>query len=547
MTHTRIFLTLLFLIPATFLARATDYFVHPVAGNDANSGLSTAQAIRSLERASQLVLSPGDRLLLAAGQRHTGSLSLVGLQGHPNRPIAITTVAWPGDDTNQPALIDAKGHAQALLIRDCQYVHIDSLRIQANGSVQKKPGSEMRCGILVTATANGRTEGIVLANIRIQDIFHENPGYKRPSKEVTTANGSEPYGWGIRLMSTDETSKIENIRIEACHIENIEHTGIKLTGARGRHNISRVWLYANHITHTGGPGIQLSNVKFVHVAANEITYSGSADDSRKWGRGSGLWTWSASNVLIEKNRFMYANGPGDSAGAHIDYNCDNVVLQYNFSAHNAGGFCEILGNTYNCAYRYNISVNDGYRVKGKNGAFQEGKLFWLSGYQGNAKERKGPINTYFYNNTIYVSQDIETKFAIDGRSDGVLIANNIFCIEGRSLTVLGDQNKPDTPLEGGLNRVFFHNNLYLKPGNWPSDLPIQDQSPLFGDPEFTSKGGLLPADYLPRNIQLVKGKGIKVPYLPSDAIGLMQGLRIPEDIEGKMTDDIPSLGALKMD
>jgi hypothetical protein len=24
--------------------------------------------------------------------------------------------------------------------------------------------------------------------------------------------------------------------------------------------------------------------------------------------------------------------------AHIDYNCDNIVLQYNISAYNAGGF-----------------------------------------------------------------------------------------------------------------------------------------------------------------------------------------------------------------
>src|SRR5690606_38414399 len=119
-THIRIFLTLLFLGPAAFIASATDYFVHPIKGNDANSGLSAAQAIRSLERASQLPLSPGDRLLLAAGQRHTGSLVLVGLQGHPNHPITVTTIAWPEESTHQPALIDGKGHAQALLVRDCQ-------------------------------------------------------------------------------------------------------------------------------------------------------------------------------------------------------------------------------------------------------------------------------------------------------------------------------------------------------------------------------------------------------------------------------------------
>ncbi|HMP30288.1 MAG TPA: right-handed parallel beta-helix repeat-containing protein, partial [Saprospiraceae bacterium] len=164
---------------------------------------------------------------------------------------------------------------------------------------------------------------------------------------------------------------------------NVSHTGIKLTGKNK--NIINIEINENEVFKTGGPGIQMSDVKYVHVFNNKVNYSGSNDDSRKWGRGSGLWTWSASHVLIEKNHFLNANGPGDSAGAHIDYNCDNIVLQHNFSANNAGGFCEILGNNYNCAYRFNISVNDGHRVKGENGAFQEGKIFWLSGYQGDKK------------------------------------------------------------------------------------------------------------------------------------------------------------------
>ena len=121
--------------------------------------------------------------------------------------------------------------------------------------------------------------------------------------------------------------------------------------------------------------MQFSGVTDGHIHHNKIDHSGSTADSRNWGRGSGLWTWSCSNIVIEHNRFENANGPGDSAGVHIDYNCNDVVIQYNLSANNAGGFCEILGNNYNCAYRYNISINDGYRVKGVNGAFQEGKIF----------------------------------------------------------------------------------------------------------------------------------------------------------------------------
>ena len=35
----------------------------------------------------------------------------------------------------------------------------------------------------------------------------------------------------------------------------------------------------------------------------------------------------------------------------------NITTSYN----NEGGFAEILGDNINCGYRYNISVNDGYR------------------------------------------------------------------------------------------------------------------------------------------------------------------------------------------
>eukprot|EP01031_Cornospumella_fuschlensis_P016501 gene16501-20170_t len=180
----------------------------------------------------------------------------------------------------------------------------------------------------------------------------------------------------------------------------------------------------------------MSGVRGGVFTALHVDGSGSTKDTRNWGRGSGLWTWGTSDVVIEKSQFLNANGPGDSAGVHIDYNCRNVIVQYNLSANNAGGFCEILGNNFNCAYRYNVSVNDGHRIKGKDGAFQDGKTFWLSGYTGGKSPRRGPTNTYFYNNTIYVGDEIVAKVAVAPTAEGVLIANNIFHFSGRSQMVL---------------------------------------------------------------------------------------------------------------
>lgn len=533
-------LTLFFTTALINLANAADYYVHPTLGNDLNDGSSKAKAIQTLAKASTLSLRPGDRILLAAGVIYPGSLQLRKVSGEKQHPIVVESTPWDAKDKTGLAIIDAKGSANGILIEDCSHVKISSLGITGNGYTVYDSSTQMRCGVMIRTGSAKNMKGITLERLQIYDVFCENPGFQRSKEEVTTANGTQRYGWGIRLMNALEDSSLEEVLIQDCGIKNVSHTGIKITG-KGK-NIQFVRLLGNAISGTGGPGIQMSNTRFVYVANNEVMRSGSTDDSRKWGRGSGLWTWSASDILIEKNKFMYANGPGDSAGAHIDYNCDNVILQYNLSAHNAGGFCEILGNNYNCAYRYNISVNDGYRIKGKDGAFQEGKTLWLSGYQGN-KERKGPVNTYIYNNTIFVNKEIGAKIAIDNSSEGVLIANNIFYFQGESALVKGDQYKPDTSSGGVIKRVVFQNNLFLHKNTWPTEAIISDTAPMFGDPGFRNAGGLSLEDYIPANRALIR-KGIEIPFLPEDAFGLMHGLQMQTDILGQRRSAVPGIGAI---
>lgn len=522
---------------------AKDYFVHPNLGNDTNSGYSKERAIKTLERASKINFLPGDRLFLASGQSYTNTIKLIDIQGTEINPIIITTISWE-NDTIIPALIDFKGKPYGVLIQDCSFIHISNIKLTANGYfLETEKESKMRCGILITNKNSKLMRNIMISNVTIYDVYYENYGFKRSQEEVKTANGTQKYGWGIRITNDNADNSIRDIDIKRCNISSISHTGIKLTG--NSKNILNVKLKDNIIEKTGGPGIQMSEVKSVYVTKNLISHSGSTDDTRKWGRGSGLWTWGSTDVLIEKNKFLYANGPGDSAGAHIDFNCDNIVLQYNISAYNAGGFCEILGNNYNCCYRYNISINDGHRTKGVDGAFQEGKIFWLSGYQGEKKERKGPVNTYFYNNTIFSDSAIISKIAIDNTSNGILIANNIFYLKGNSKSVLGDQYKPDEESKKIAENVFFKNNLFLHKDNWPNDIGIKDIAPVFGDPIFTNEGGIDATDYIPLNLNLIKNKGIEIGLLPNDKIGFLQSFKLEKDILGNVINKTPSIGAIE--
>lgn len=538
------FLGLIFLFSNTESAFSKDYFFHPKNGNDRNSGLSSDEPFQSLSMVKELTLQPGDRILLAGGEIFPGALELKGFKGNDSQPLVITSFSPEGNSAVSPAKIDAKGFANGILIQNSSFVQVENLEITAEGYGLTTPEGTMRVGVLILATGEGQVKGITLDRLKISRVYFEEKGFVRGSEEVKSANGTQRYGWGIRLINQSEAALIEKVQILNSEVSDVSHTGIKLTGTNSQ-NIRRITIAGNKVNQTGGPGIQMSGVKFVHVSDNEVTYSGSTDDTRKWGRGSGLWTWGSSNVLIEKNKFMYANGPGDSAGAHIDYNCDNIVLQYNLSAHNAGGFIEVLGNNFNCAYRYNISVNDGHREKGQNGAFQEGKTFWLSGYQGEKKERKGPVNSYFYNNTIYVSEDLVSKVAIDNRSKGILIANNIFHVLGEAKQVAGDQYLPDDQTERDVEHVFFKHNLLLRENVWPAEVIIQAEYSLFGDPEFTNPGGLKLEDYIPANTDLVEN-GIEIPFLPEDEFGLIEGLNLQTDILGNPIDGKPGIGAIKV-
>jgi hypothetical protein len=541
------FLYMLLFITVSLLAAAdtyhpasVSYYVHPVKGNDANAGTSKTTAFQTLARIEQLQLQPGDRIILANGQTYTGSLRLIKQRGTEAQPIRVSSEKWNSADPDQQALINFKSRANGILIKDCSSVHVSGVQLTANGYGESQEISDMRCAVLITIAEETTMQDINVSRLAIKDVYYENPGFMITENEVKTANGTLKYGWGIRVINTSPERMIRKVLIDNCTVQDVAHTGIKLTGARK--NIAAVRILNNSVLHTGGPGIQMSEVKDVYVAGNTVDHSGSTTDSRKWGRGSGLWTWGASNVLIEKNRFLHANGPGDSDGAHIDYNCDNITVQYNFSAYNAGGFCEILGNNYNCIYRYNVSVNDGARVKGKNGAFQEGKTLWLSGYQGNNQKRKGPVNSFIYNNTIYADSTIHPKIAFDNTSRDVVIANNIFCLAYPFRLVDGDQMKADVNTVNTIENMRLLHNLFLQPSDWPKELQVTEQRSLFGNPGFVRAGGQEPRDYVPVNTALVKGKGIDMKLWNGKGVSL----NMEKDMLGNPVAAQPAIGAIEI-
>ena len=535
---------IIYLLAIFFLSceKNNQFFVDSINGNDNNSG-SKNEPFYSLEKINDTKLTDGSSIFLANGSMFKGSINLIN-----NKDITITNYIGRSESNDKP-IIDANGLLSGILIENSSDINISNIHITGNGGNEsanphKLIKTDLRAGVLYIVSDNLIHKNLTIDNVDLKNIFFQDEGFERNPKEVKTPNGTQSYGWGIRILNLSDKGNLEDIVIKNSLIENISHSGIRVKGKLDN-KFKNVKVFNNKLIKTGGPGMVFNSTYNLHAYGNDINFSGSPDDSRKWGRGSGLWTWGSSLGLIEKNKFQNANGPADSAGCHIDFNCTDIVVQYNLSRNNAGGFVEILGNNYNCSYRYNVSINDGHRVKGEGNNFQQGKSFWLSGFAGNGKNRIGPFNSYIYNNTVFANKDIVSKIAVDKGSKGVFVANNIFYFEGETAMVLGDQYKPDPGGNGTIENVFFENNLFLE-NNWPKEVLIQPKNSIIGDPLFQNLGGRNIVDYYPNNIDLIKDKGVRIKNIINDSIGIRIGLEIERDILGNKIVNLPDIGAIEI-
>ncbi|AQQ09937.1 nitrous oxide reductase family maturation protein NosD [Sedimentisphaera cyanobacteriorum] len=520
-------------------ARAETYYIDSQEGSDSNSGLSESSPLEGFEKVNSKSFASGDKILIKRGSKINGSLK-ISANASAENPLVIAPYG-----KGQEPVIDAAGYLAGVHIKNSSGVVLKGIEITGDaGKPKEKFNQTQRYAVLVEADKGGVHKSIRLEELDIHDIF---AAKQRPSDGK---NKTSNRAVGILFSSGGNTNSfLSDLTVINCRIRKTGFTGISFScnNKEEKYYNTGIRVLKNRLQYIGGPGIQPSRAKDMLVQGNKVYRSGSTADKRMHSRGSGIWTWSCSDVLIEKNKFTQAGGKADSCGMHIDFNCRNVVIQYNYSAYNAGGFIEILGNNHNCAYRYNVSVNDGFREKGKKGAHQEGKILWTSGYVGRNREKHGPYNSYIYNNTIYTKPGSRSCFSISPTTQGLLIANNIFCLNGKTVNVLGDQDNQKARSENPFEPVVFKNNIYCSPDILPEDLGIKDSNPIYGSPDFQQPGGWQVQNYIPQNKGLIKDKGIEIPKLPSDETGLEIGLEPPHDFAGKEIKGRPDIGAFEID
>lgn len=470
------------------------YYISPT-GDDNASGASPSEAWQTLDRLNSQTFTPGDSIRFERGGHWLGMFHLKG-SGSQNQPIVIDAFGAP----NLPApILDGDGYQTALLVYNESFITVQNLaftnqasHLDANGTVKKLPtflgesndwgsGKNVRFGIKVVADSASIT-GIVIRNVFIHNVY---PTPENPD--------NVHLGYGIKLENRSDTlsgnvNTINDVIVEEATVTRTGHYGlwIKALGLAGNNDIknSNILVKGCTFTNTGGSGFVPNRSRDVVVEHCVFNHTGSSIDDRMWKRGSGTWPFKCERVLIQKNRLMNAHGPQDSYSAHIDYGNKDVVIQYNLSYNNEGGFAEVLGDNINCGYRYNISINDGYREDPDGLPWnKKGKIFWVSTFCG-GPTRCPSVGTFFYNNTIFIDSTLNPEIYVWPESGDVHIANNIIYMDPSGETL-------HSFLENTDNDFFVSSNLFHPLSRIALDENLNEEA-LFVDPEFVQPSPILP-------------------------------------------------------
>jgi hypothetical protein len=407
----------------------TTYYFDAKNGNDLNYGTSEKKAFATLEKANDIVLQSGDKLLFKAGTKYQGQLKPKG-EGTAQYPVIISK--YGGDEK---PIIEGEGKFTATVhIYNMKYVEVRDLEITNTGDTAKT----RRRGVIVEAENYGIAKHIILDNLYIHDVN---------GSLVKKDGGGSAILW--QNHGKEVKTKFDSLIIENCHLARCERNGMNSRGYTRRdewYPSTNVIVRNNLLEHIPGDGIVPIGTDGAIIEHNVMRDCPDILSHKE--AAAGIWPWSADNTIIQFNEVSGHKAKWDGQGFDSDWNCQNTTIQYNYSHDNYGGFLLVCNNgsnigskgnigTTNTIVRYNLSINDGIRPYPTT---QRGKFSPTMHISGPNK------GTYIYNNIFIIPQkaakDIDRTFVrMDNWggpwSDKTLFYNNYFDLSEKSTFFYG--------------------------------------------------------------------------------------------------------------
>ena len=469
------FLLFGFLLAAAISAAAQQktYFVSP-GGNDAATGLSVAQAWKTIDKVNSVVFQPGDRILFEAGKTFYGQLMPKG-SGTDEAPICLST--FGGEDRAVINFGDAEG--AGILLEDVDHWEVTRMEVVSYEPYKIGIG---RQGIVVRISKPGSSDHFVIRDNYIHDIWGQlggngrYQGYNSSAILVQTAR----MAGGMAVTGNAEPTVINDVLIEGNKIERVDKCGIVCRGARNNVVVRRNWM-----DNLGGDGIFVNGPYRGLIEYNYIRRScmRSGDpnlpgDDGWWPHVAACWIQNTEETIMQFNE-VYDTGRnlhnGDGFAYDFDFNCKRCIAQYNYSQNNHG-LMLLMYNIFENETRYNISENDHTHLVQMQGPIEGDK-------------------SLVYNNVFYIDYgmaDIDYFLTRKPEELGAKFYNNIFYAtgQGRFRSVYSDGDtavrkfdeelKPDLPP----GSIFLHNCYF---GPWKNGIP-DDPEALVADPKFVAPG-----------------------------------------------------------
>lgn len=550
----------------------TTYFVSPT-GDDANNGVTSNTAWKTLDKANEALkttsngglLQPGDRLLFEKDAVFEGQLVVL-CSGSEENPIEIGSYG-----TGELPIISGSGniptgdHFEAVKITNASHLLLNDFWVKND---RKNKGNftwntNSSYGIFVKADEWGGTiRNLTFRNLKVTDVFGIDM-LDFEGKFTRDYYKAEGISFDARKKNsehatTEDEIAIDDVLVENCYFYNLGTRGISVRNVGGANNPvdteNRSLNYVirnNYFEKLGGDGVVLAAVCNALVEHNEYVDLGWGDHTSStdlyYGRGEGCWVWDSRNLIVQYNKQLRNRGYGDTygAGGHIDFYCKNVVFQYNYSEDTEGGFTEILGDCENSTFRFNVSVNDGYRL-------HNGYTLWVSGYVGTDEDPVRSDKNYIYNNTVYYDDpNCKPRISIWGLD--TYVYNNVFMALNGAQIGLDQSGKVGVEVDTGTGSLFMSNNMFQDEdsGNIATAFKNLDSNPLDDEwPSFVNAGGNTKEDYQIDNWSALVNAGTSFPQpqFPMAGLGIFKDITLypTQDFYGVSVDinnAAPNIGA----
>jgi hypothetical protein len=307
----------------------------------------------------------------------------------------------------------------------------------------------------------GKGEGeklhnIILENLYIHDVQseHNNNGgtyylsdyFKNVYTRTTTTTNQEPDrpGKTVGGIIVAVGQGIIGARVENCIVKKVTMAGIRSAG----NNNEDMTFINNYVEQTTGDGMVLSAVLTKgRVESNIIKES--CNGNLLGGNYAACWAMNCQDSVFQFNE-AYGTLFGNQDGEAWDADNDNkqMVFQYNYSHHNAGGTMLFMtSGCQNNVFRYNISANDGGGTRYM--ATVDANAPWKSDYNNSSWSYVNGQTIFHYTST-----------AGSASASLPLIYNNLFYTGDGITTGLFGHNATTGPDK----YVRFYNNIVIKEG-----------------------------------------------------------------------------------